>query len=203
MKKTLATMILGLSVSSMALAFGGGHHRGHFDWDELDLTDAQEERIDDIKDSFHDKFRTLRKSEGDRQDKKQEFITLRQQMMADINDVLTPEQQKEARELMLAKVEKRLNKRMKKLSHKLDLTDEQEATVKTQLDKKLAAVKTKIDAGEKPSYEDRKGMMADMDQTMQSILTAEQLEEWNEMKERRMQKMAKYEGGDRGWYKHH
>lgn len=203
MKKTLMTMMLGLSISSMAFAFGGGHHRGHFDWDELDLTDSQEEQIDTIKDNFHAQFRDLRKADGERSEKRDDFVALRKQMMTDIQGVLTPEQQQEARALMVAKVEKRMTKRLKKLSWKLDLTDEQEETLKTQMQGKLAAAKARIEGGEMPTMKDRKTMMQDFDQQMQNILSQEQLAEWNELKEKRIQRMAKHEGGEKRWFQHH
>ena len=203
MKKTIATMILGLSISSMAFAFGGGHHRGHFDWDRLDLTDEQEQKIEQIRDSFHDQFRTLRKADGERANKKQSVIELRQQMMADIQTVLTPEQQQQARGLMLSKVEKRMNKRLKKLSWKLDLNDEQENSLKEHLSVKVAALKNRIEQGELPALKDRGAFLQEMDEQMQQILTAEQLQEWDELKQRRMQRMAKHQGGHNRWFQHH
>ncbi len=43
-------------------------------------------------------------------------------MMTEFKEVLTPEQQQEAQGLIFVKVEKRMNKRLEKLSWKLDLT---------------------------------------------------------------------------------
>lgn len=202
MKKTIATMILGLSISSMAFAFGG-QHRGHFDWDRLDLTESQEQQIDQIREDFHDQFRNLRKAEGERNGKKQEFMELRQQMMTDIKAILTPEQKQQARGLMLSKVEKRMNKRLKKLSWKLDLSDEQESSLKEHLSLKMAAVKSRVEQGEVPALKDRGTFLNELDDKMQQILKPEQLAEWQELKQRRMQRMAKHEDGDRGWFRHH
>jgi len=202
MKKTFATMILGLSISSMAFAFGG-QHKGHFDWDRLDLTESQEQQIEQIRENFHDQFRTLRKAEGERADKKQEFVELRQQMMADIKAILTPEQQQEARGLMLSKVEKRMNKRLKKLSWKLDLNDEQQSSLKEHVAVKMAAVKNRIEDGEVPLMKDRGTFFNELDDKMQQILTPEQLAEWQELKQQRMQRMAKHEEGGKGWFRHH
>lgn len=202
MKKTVATLIVGLSISTAALAFGGGQHRNHFDWDELDLTDVQEEQIDDIKDNFHDKFSALRSADGSREDKREQFIELRKNMMADIKAVLTPEQKKEAQALVMAKAEKHMNKRLKKLSRKLDLTDEQKDSLKTHMQTKLASVQVQLESGTLPEKGNRKSLMKEFDQQMQNILSEEQLTKWNEMKEKRIQHMAKHEGGDKRWFRH-
>jgi len=199
MKKTIAALVLGLGISSVAFAFGGGHHRGHFDWDELDLTDAQEDQIETIKDGYHDKFHVLKKSEGAREDKRDDFISLRQQMMAEFKSVLTQDQQQEAQGLIFAKVEKRMNKRLDKLGWKLDLTDEQEAQLKTQLETKLLGIKARVEAGDIPSMADRKSMLKEFDAQMKNMLSAEQLREWNELKEKRIQHIAKHESSKR-WF---
>lgn len=202
MKKTVATLIVGLGISTAALAFGGGQHRNHFDWDELDLTEVQEDQIDDIKDNFHDKFNQLRKAEGDRNDKRGQFIELRKNMMADIKAVLTPEQKIEAQTMVMAKAEKYMNKRLKKLSRKLDLTDEQKDSLKIHMQTKLASVKTQIESGNAPERGNKKGLMQEFDQQMQNILSEEQLTKWNKMKEKRIQHMAKHEGGEKRWFRH-
>jgi Spy/CpxP family protein refolding chaperone len=193
MKKTIAALVLGLGISSVAFAFGGGHHRGHFDWDELDLTDTQEDQVETIKDNYHDKFHALRKSEGAREDKRSEFFSLRQQMMIELKEVLTPEQQQEAQGLIFAKVEKRMNKRLDKLSWKLGLTDEQEANLKTRLEAKLVGIKARVEAGDIPKMADRESMLKEFDAQMQNMLSAEQLSEWNELKEKRIQHIAKHD----------
>lgn len=193
MKKTIATLIVGLSISTAAFAFGGGQHRANFDWDELDLNDSQEDRIDDIKDSFHDKFKELKKAEGKRADKRDQFIELRKDMMADIKAVLTPEQQQEAQDLMLAKAERKMNKRLRKLSRKLDLTEEQKSSLKAHMQTQLAAVNPPLDGGQPPERDHRKKLTEEFDQKMQNILSNEQLVKWDAMKEKRMKRMAKHD----------
>jgi len=100
-------------------------------------------------------------------------------------------------------VEKRMNKRLKKLSWKLDLNDEQQNSLKEHVAVKMAAVKNRIEGGEVPMMKDRGSFFNELDDKMQEILKPEQLAEWQELKQQRMQRMAKREDGDRGWFRHH
>lgn len=192
MKRLTIAIMLSIGISSVAIAMGGKHGQ-RFDWEELDLTDKQEEQIKVIKEGYREQFHSLRKSEGDTATKKQDMYQLRQDMIAEVRLVLTPEQQLEASTLIIEKMEKRIAKRMNRLHKKLDLTPEQKESLQQVLSVRLAEVKERLKAGDVPEFSDKQKMFQQLDQVMPTILSTEQLEQWQKVKEKRAKHFAHHQ----------
>lgn len=192
MKRLTIAIMLSIGISSVAIAMGGKHGQ-RFDWEELDLTDKQEEQIKEIKEGYRKQFHSLRKSEGDTATKKQNMYQLRQDMIAEVRLVLTPEQQLEASTLIIEKMEKRIAKRMNRLHKKLDLTPEQKESLQQVLSVRLAEVKERLKAGDVPEFSDKQKMFQQLDQVMPTILSTEQLEQWQKVKEKRAKHFAHHQ----------
>lgn len=184
MKQTLIKAVgaaCTLLLASQALAFGGKHRE--IDWDdELELSDAQEERIDEIEDSYESKFRELRKADTPRSENRAKAHELMQAMRAEIQQVLTPEQREQAQSLMREQHAKMQKKHAKELARKLDLSDEQKETL-------LKGVKEQKDNYQWPlDQSQREAARQHFEQLVQSVLTAEQQEKWTALKEKQMRK---------------
>lgn len=170
-----------LLTTAQAWAFDGKHRE--IDWeDELSLTDAQEDQIDRIEDNYHDKLRDLRRADIKPSEMREQAGEMMRQMRDDIHQVLTPEQQQKAQELMRDQHTKMQRKLARKLGRELKLNDDQ----KQQLQDKVAALKTDY---EWPlDKEQRDAAMKDFDDAVQSVLTDDQAKHWQEMKDRQMHK---------------
>lgn len=192
MKRITIVVMLSIGISSVALAMGGKHGQ-RFDWKELDLTDKQEEQIKVIKESYRDQFHSLRKSNGDTAAKSQGMYQLRQDMITEVRLILTPEQQLEASTLIIEKMEKRIAKRMKRLNKKLDLTPEQTESLQQVLTVRLAEVKEQLKSGNVPQFSNKQKMFQQLDQIMPTILSTEQLEQWQKLKEKRAKHFAHHQ----------
>jgi len=168
-------------LASQALAFGGKHRE--IDWDdELELTDAQEERIDEIEGNYESQFRELRKADTPRSESRAKAHELMQTMRAEIQQVLTPEQREQAQTLMREQHTKMQKKHAKELARKLDLSDEQKSAL-------LKGVKEQKDNYQWPlDQAQREAARQQFEQLVQGVLTAEQQEKWTAMKEKQMRK---------------
>ncbi|WP_420588414.1 hypothetical protein [Bacterioplanoides sp.] len=171
----LATFAVGALISVQAMAFGG-HQRG-IDWEEeLDLTEQQEEQIEAIEDRYQDQFHEMRKDKGQRHERHQQAAALMKQMRQEIQQVLTKEQRAQARNLMTERRHKAMEKRLKKLARKLDMTDEQKSQLKQTLTAQKQQYQWPMD------QEQRQQARATFDSAMAGILTSEQQQQWQAMK---------------------
>ncbi len=168
-------------LASQAIAFGGKHRE--IDWDDkLELTDAQEKRIDKIESNYESQFRELRKRNTSRSENRTKIHELMQAMRAEIQQVLTPEQREQAQSLMREQHTKMQKKHVKELSRKLDLSDEQKSVL-------LKGVKEQKDNYQWPlDQSQREETRQQFEQLVQGVLTAEQQEKWISMKEKQMRK---------------
>ncbi|NRA23391.1 MAG: hypothetical protein HRU08_02750, partial [Oleispira sp.] len=162
MKRLIISLMLTLGISSVAMALSG-HHGKHLDWDKLNLTETQQERIQALREDYREQFQVLRKQDTDKLEKKQKMLVLRNNMIAEMQQVLTLEQRQEASTMMLEKTEKRINKRLSRLASKLALTSEQQASIQVFLSAKLAEIKDPLLAASIPTFYDRQRMFDQLD----------------------------------------
>jgi molybdopterin converting factor small subunit len=184
MKRLIISLMLTLGISSVAMALSG-HHGKHLDWDKLNLTETQQERIQALREDYREQFQILRKQDTDKPEKKQKMLVLRNNMIAEMQQVLTLEQRQEASTMMLEKMEKRINKRLSRLASKLALTSEQQASIQVFLSAKLAEIKDPLLAASIPTFYDRQRMFDQLDKAMPSILSSDQLAQWQQIKTKR------------------
>ncbi len=190
----LAATAGALLFSAQASAFDGKHHG--INWqDELNLSDAQEEKIDDIEDSYRDKMRGLRRDDGDRDDKRDDARNLMSEMRADIHAVLNDEQKAKAAELIQQQHQKMNIRMARRVALNLDLTIEQEREL---LDK-VSQLET---TGEWPMDKAQgDAMRKQFNEVLKSVLTAEQAQRWDDMVERQKQRWHRpgedMKGGER------
>ncbi|UTW48103.1 Spy/CpxP family protein refolding chaperone [Bacterioplanoides sp. SCSIO 12839] len=177
----LASLAAGTLLSAQALAFDGSQRA--IDWeDELDLTEQQEDQIDAIEDKYHKQFRELRKSHktdtinSRNHGKPQQAQHLMKQMREEIQQVLTKEQRAEARKLVSERRREAMEKRLRKMAKKLDMTDEQKSQLKQTLNEQSQQYHWPMD------HAQRQQARAHFDEAMQDILTGEQQQEWQAMK---------------------
>ncbi len=184
MRQTLikaAGAALILLLAGQSLAFGGKHRE--IDWDdELELTDAQEERIEEIEHKYEKQICELRKAAGGKGENRGKVHGLVQTMRAEIQQVLTEEQRQQAQSLMREQHAKMQKKHAKELARKLDLSDEQRSAL-------LKGVKELRDNYQWPLDQlQREAARQQFEQLVQSVLTAEQQEKWTAMKEKQVRK---------------
>jgi Spy/CpxP family protein refolding chaperone len=189
MTRLIISLMLTLGISSVAMALSG-HHGNHLDWDQLNLTETQQKRIQTLRKDYREQFQSLRKQDTDKVEKKQKMLVLRNKMIAETQQVLTPEQRQEASSMMLEKMEKRISKRLSRLASKLALTSEQQASIQVLLSAKLAEIKDPLLAGSIPTFYDRQRMFDQLDKAMPSILSSDQLAQWQQIKQKRGKHMA-------------
>lgn len=178
MTSVLSTAACALVLTTaQAWAFDGKHRE--IDWeDELNLTDAQEEKIDAIEDSYHDKLRELRSEDIKPSEMRSKADKLMHDMRDEVHNVLSKDQQKKAQELMREQHAKMQRKMARQLGRDLKLSDKQ----KDQLQEKVAKLK---DDYQWPLDKDqRDASMKAFDAAVASVLTDEQKAKWTDMKER-------------------
>ncbi|MCA6064142.1 Spy/CpxP family protein refolding chaperone [Thalassolituus marinus] len=193
----VATATCTLLMATQAMAFDGKHRE--IDWeDKLDLTDAQEEKIDAIEDRYHDKFRELRKGDARPGDKHDEMEALMQQMRGEIHDVLTDEQRQQAKDMMREQHAKMQRKHAKRLARDLDLSDEQKDKLMTTLSALKSDYEWPLDKAQRDEAHDA------FDAAVNSVLDDEQKQKWEKMKEKQKRKWHHpEERGDGHKGKHH
>lgn len=188
----LTTFVVGTLISVQAMALGS-QQRG-IDWEEeLDLTELQEARIEAIEDRYQGQFHDMKKSKGQRHERHQQAATLMKQMRQEIQQVLTKEQRAQARKLMTERRRQAMEKRLKKLASKLDMTDEQQSQLQQTLKTRKQHYQWPMD------HEQRQQARAMFDSAMADILTSEQQQQWRAMKAKFKQRWHH----DQSYNRHH
>jgi hypothetical protein len=191
MKRLTIALMLTLGISSVAMAIGG-HHGQHLDWDQLNLSDIQQEQVKTIRKDYRDQFQSLRKQDTDKPEKKQQMLELRKKMIAEMQQVLSSEQKQQASSMMVEQMEKRINKRLNRLTSKLALTSDQQASIQALLTAKLAEIKEQLLVGNIPGFHDRQQMFNQLDQVMPNMLSSDQLAQWQKIKDKREKHIASH-----------
>jgi len=189
MKNIIITLMLAIGVTSVVMATQGQHGQ-IVDWDQLNLTDNQEELVQTIRDDYRDQFQLVRKSPFDKAEKSQQYSVLRETLVVKLQTVLTEEQNLKAGNLLIEKMEKRMAKKLDRLTKKLSLTAEQNINLQQALVKKLTPIKNQLMQWDIPSASDRQQLFDQLDQMMPALLSRDQLARWQIIKQNRIQSLA-------------
>jgi hypothetical protein len=120
------------------------------------------------------------------------MLELRKKMIAEMQQVLSSEQKQQASSMMVEQMEKRINKRLNRLTSKLALTSDQQASIQALLTAKLAEIKEQLLVGNIPGFHDRQQMFNQLDQVMPNMLSSDQLAQWQKIKDKREKHIASH-----------
>jgi len=169
-----------LLTTTQAWGFEGKHRE--MDWQEsLNLTDEQEQRIDDIEDRYRDKFSELRASEKKCSETRDERRQLQQTMHDEMNAILTSEQKKQAQAQIQERHARMQARRLDRLSRDLELSDEQRQKLASQ----MASNPLPEWPGDKVQHDTRR---AKFNEQLAAILTDEQKARWQAQKKKQEKK---------------
>jgi hypothetical protein len=189
MKNIIITLMLAIGVTSVVMATQGQHGQ-IVDWDQLNLSDNQEELVQTIRDDYKDQFQLVRKTPFDKAEKLQQYSTLRQTMVVKLQTVLTEEQKLKAGSLLVEKMEKRMQLKLQRLIKKLSLTSEQNVNLQQALTEKLTPIRDQLMQWDIPNTSDRQQLFDQLDQMMPALLSSDQLAQWQIIKQNRNQSLA-------------
>lgn len=191
---TLSAVAVGVLMTT-AQAWGFEERHGKMDWEgTLNLTEEQEEQIDEIEDRYRKSFRELKASEMEKSESKDKRQALYLQMREEMRNVLTADQQKVAAEQVNKRHEERRSRHLDRLSEDLGLSDEQRKELEERLSQRSAAP-WPVDKEQRDA--DRKHF----DKSLNAILTDEQKAQWQEMREKHREKWQKHKGEDHHGHK--
>lgn len=185
MKKILIASMLIIGISSVTLSMMN-NHTGDFDWRQLNLSTVQEQLIRSIEQGHAERLQHLREQKFAAKDKKQQREILRNQMIAEIKNVLTNDQQQRASEIVMAEMKSRMDKRLSFLLDELSLTKEQTARLKYLLSMRFSELGERLSISEIPDFNDRQQMINQLDDTLPRMLSTLQLEQWQNIKQKGM-----------------
>lgn len=189
MKRLMIAVMLSIGIGSVGMSLSGDHGQ-QLDWDQLNLTDVQSQKIETIRNTYRDDFQRLRKYEIDKLDKKQQMLQLRQTMIVDMQELLSSEQKQQASALLIAKIEKRINKRLNRLADRLAMTDEQQEIVRLLVSTNLHEYKDEILLGTTTEIDQRQFMLEQVKQLMPNLLSSDQLAQWQKIQNKRLDYLA-------------
>lgn len=173
-----------LMTTAQAWGFDEGHQKTN--WEEsLQLTEEQQNQIDAIEDRYRDSFKELRPSEAARRERGEKRQELYVKMREEIRGVLTDEQQALAEEQVRKREGNSRDDHLDKLSRDLSLSEDQRA----QLDEKLSQCKKEEWPVDKAQRDADRGYF---EKTVGSVLTDEQKEQWQELREKHRDKWSQH-----------
>jgi Spy/CpxP family protein refolding chaperone len=157
---------------------------------ELNLTDAQQKQMKALQEDFRAKMKALNENEGITvKEQRDRRYKMAQDQRAAMKKILTPEQQqkmKTLREEQEKKMKERQGQHFDKVAADLKLTDAQKAQLQDIREKHMAAVK-KIRENESldrtAHQSGMKNLMEQHKKDMQKVLTKEQWEQLEKMKQ--------------------
>ena len=188
MKQLMIAFMLSIGISSVVMSFGD--HGQQLDWDQLNLSALQEQQVKAIRSTYRDDFQRLRKYEIDKSDKKNQMLKLRQKMVADLQALLSVDQQQQASAMMITQMEKRINKRLDRLADKLAMTTDQQETVRLLVSANLKEYQNEVLLGSTFEINQRQYMHEQVDQLMPNILSSDQLAQWQKIQDKRINHLA-------------
>ncbi|MEC7524826.1 MAG: Spy/CpxP family protein refolding chaperone [Myxococcota bacterium] len=167
------------------------HHRGRRMAAELNLTDAQRAQLREYRESARPRMQAAREA-GDRE----AMRALHREMRERFQSVLTPEQRERAQELRREHAQRRIDRRVERMTERLELSATQQQQVRGILQgaaqqRRALHEQARLD-GEAP----REAMQALRERTrtqVQSVLTSEQQSRAAELREQRRERR-----GERG-----
>ena len=108
-------------------------------------------------------------------------------MIAEIKSVLTNEQKQRASDIVIVEMKSRMDKRLSFLLDELSLTKEQEARLKYTLSMRFSELGERELISEIPDFNDRQQMINQLDEILPQMLSTLQLEQWQGVKQKRME----------------
>lgn len=179
-----------------------GHHPGHsmnrhkgnlMMMRDIQLTDAQKQQAKALNEDYHIKVKNLEKDDNiTLKDYRAKKANLEQERKSKFQALLTPEQKDKIAQDRKARSEKMkmmAQKRLEKIKTDLNLTDEQVAKMqeerKTSMEQ-MQAIKENSSLSEDQKREQLKDVHKSMHDSMNSILTADQIKKRDEMRSNRM-----------------
>jgi len=157
---------------------GHGHRRGHGIQRmlrELELTDNQQAQVRAIMESARERRQELR-GEGRSAETREAMRTLHQETRQLVLDVLTPEQKAKMEELRGQHQERRLDRRVTRMTEKLSLSETQATRIRSILEA-AAEQRRALRNGSEAGTERRQAMQTLRERTkaaVDAVLTAEQ-----------------------------
>lgn len=112
----MAMLCLGLTASVMALF---GPHGQKFDWQALELSQFQQQQIEQIELAYQAEFQRIRKFSGSNESRNEQLLNLRSEMITNIQNLLSVEQKQQASQMMADKLAQRESKRLQLQGRKL------------------------------------------------------------------------------------
>ncbi|MFQ3170162.1 MAG: hypothetical protein ACI9DG_000173 [Oleispira sp.] len=189
MKRLMIALMLSIGIGSVAMSVGGDHGQ-RLDWDQLNLTDQQTQQVQTIRNTHRDDFQRLRQQEIDKLDKKRQMLSLRDTMLANIQQVLSAEQKQQAKAMMAEQTEKRINKRLDRLARNLALTSKQQHAMRSLVSTNLVQYPKAFWAENLSGTNNRQSMFDQVDELMPNILSSLQLVQWQKIKDKRIKHLA-------------
>ncbi|MEO8861075.1 MAG: hypothetical protein ABI358_06600 [Ginsengibacter sp.] len=171
------------------------HHRGGM-MHHINLTDAQNQQAKELQADYMNKVKDLEKDQNiTLKDYRAKKAILEQERRSKFQALLTPEQKDkiaQGRKEMHEKREMMGQKRMDKMKSDLNLTDAQVEKIKEQKKSSMEKMK-EIRENSSLSQEQKKEKFMDLrkssHESMSSILTADQIKKWDEMRHNRINEM--------------
>lgn len=198
MKQLLISLMLTIGISSVTFAMMAKHGDG-FDWHQLELTDTQKQLVETIRTDYTEQLKVLRMQDLEPTDKKQQIVIYKNEMIAEIKNLLTDKQKQKASEIVVSELKGRIDKRLSFLIQDLNLSTEQEDALKYVLAMQFSELGERQMISEIPDFNDRQQMLDYLDEILPKMLSSAQLVEWEIIKEKRMQ-YARAQGIDEPKY---
>jgi Spy/CpxP family protein refolding chaperone len=169
---------------------------------ELNLTEAQQKQMKTIQEDFRTKMKGLRENESITvKEQRDRIYKLGQEHRATMQKVLTPEQKQKMvamREDQAKKMQEKQGQHFEKVSADLNLNDAQKTQMKQLHEKQMAAVKTVRDnegLDRTARQTTMKNLMEQHKRDMQKVLSKEQFEQWEKMRQDQFAKGGQGKGG--------
>ncbi|CCK77714.1 hypothetical protein OLEAN_C35380 [Oleispira antarctica RB-8] len=181
MKQLMIALMLSIGIGSVAMSLGGDHGQ-RLDWDQLNLSSNQAQQVQTIRKAYQDEFQRLRKHDISKLDKKSQMLGLRDDMIANLTQVLSEDQRQQASAMMIDQAEKRINKRLDRLADKLALTPKQQDIMRSVVNTNLVENPKALLVTGAAGLDNRAYVFDQVDQIMPDILSSMQLMKWQKIK---------------------
>ena len=169
------------------------HRRNFMMMRDINLTDAQKQQAKSLNEEYNAKVKNLKKDENiTLKDYRAKKASLEQERKSKFQALLTPEQKDkiaQAKKTRSEKMKMTTQKRLDKMKSDLNLTDEQVAKIQEQRNtsmEKMKAIRENSSLSEDQKREQLMDLHKSMHESMNSILTADQIKKRDEMRINRM-----------------
>lgn len=118
MKKILVTALLCLGITTSMMALFGSHGQ-KFDWQALELSQFQQQQIEQIELAYQAEFQRIRKYSASNESRNEQLLDLRSTMINEIQGLLSTEQKQLASAIMAKRMAQRESKRLQLQGRKI------------------------------------------------------------------------------------